>query len=73
MEIARLDVVPLKDGQYAMAQVTWNSRTLRKSDERGVCIVFEHTCFVTLVGGKPRIFAHVATDEAAILKRHGLI
>ena len=56
-----------------MAQVIWDSRTLRKSDERGVRIAFEPTYFPTLAGGKPRIFAHVATDEAAILKRHGLI
>ena len=73
MDISRLDVTPLKDGQHAMAQVRWDSRTVRKTDGRFVRIVFEHTYFLTLVGGKPRIFAYVATDEEAILKRHGLI
>ncbi len=73
MEISRLDVTPLKDGQHAMAQVRWDSRTVRKTDGRRVRIVFEHTYFLTLAGGKPRIFAYVATDEQAILKRHRLI
>ena len=73
MEISRLDVTPLKDGRHAMAQVAWDSRTVRKTDGRLVRIVFEHTYFLTLVSGKPRIFAYIATDEQAILKRHGLI
>ncbi|TWI04639.1 hypothetical protein IP90_00772 [Luteimonas cucumeris] len=73
MEISRLEVTPLQDGQHAMAQVTWDSRTVRKADGRLVRIVFDHTYFLTLVGGKPRIFAYVATDEEAILRRHRLI
>jgi hypothetical protein len=73
MAVARLEVTPLQDGRHAMAEVTWDSRTRRRSDERMVRIVFAHTYFLTLVSGKPRIFAYVATDEEAILKRHGLI
>ncbi|WP_242107149.1 hypothetical protein [Luteimonas aquatica] len=73
MDVARLEVTPLRDGRHAMAQVTWDSRTRRSSDGRLVRIVFEHTYFLTLAGGKPRIFAYVSTDEEAILERHGLI
>ncbi|HEX2082295.1 MAG TPA: hypothetical protein VHF86_02285 [Xanthomonadaceae bacterium] len=53
--------------------VTWDSSTRRKADGRPVRIVFDHFYFLTLVGRKPRIFAYVATDEEAILKRHRLI
>jgi hypothetical protein len=73
MEIARLAIMPLKDGLHAMASVTWDSRTVRRIDGRLVRIVFDHVYFLTLVGGRPRIFAYVATDEEAILKRHRLI
>jgi hypothetical protein len=72
MGIAALEVTPL-DGLHAMARVTWDSSTRRKADGRLVRIVFDHFYFLTLVGRKPRIFAYVATDEEAILKRHRLI
>jgi hypothetical protein len=72
MEIAGLEVTPL-DGLHAMARVTWDSSTRRKRDGRLVRIVFDHFYFLSLVGRKPRIFAYVATDEEAILKRHRLI
>lgn len=71
MAIERLEVTPL-DGQHAMAKVKWDSRTRRRSDGRLVRIRFDHHYFLTLVGGEPRIFAYVATDEQAILKKHGL-
>lgn len=56
-----------------MAQVTWDSRTRRRTDGRLVRIVFEHTYFLALTRGRPRIFAYIATDEEAILKRHRLV
>lgn len=73
MRVAKLQVTPLQDGRHAMAVVRWDSQTRRNSDGRMVRIVFDHTYFLTLVDGRPRIFAYVATDEEAILKRHGLI
>ena len=73
MRIASLGISPLDDGQHATARVRWDSRTRRRSDARLVRIRFTHHYFLTLAGGKPRIFAYVATDERAILKKHGLI
>ena len=70
--IDALEVTPLDD-LHAMARVTWDSRTRRRSDGRLVRIRFTHHYFVTLLGGRVRIFAYVATDEQAILRRHGLI
>ncbi len=72
MKIADLKVEPL-DGLHAMAKVRWDSLTRRRRDGRRVRIVFEHHNFLTLLGGRARIFAYVATDEAAILSKHGLI
>lgn len=72
MLIDALEVTPLDD-LHAMARVTWDSRTRRRSDGRLVRIRFTHHYFVTLLGGRVRIFAYVATDEQAILRRHGLI
>ena len=67
MLIDALEVTPLDD-LHAMARLTWDSRTRRRSDGR-----FTHHYFLTLLGGSVRIFAYVATDEQAILRRHGLI
>ena len=72
MEITALEVTPL-DGLHAMARVTRDSSTRRKADGRPMRIVCDHFYFLTLVGRKPRIFAYVASDEEAILKRHRLI
>ncbi|WP_242103640.1 MULTISPECIES: hypothetical protein [unclassified Lysobacter] len=72
MLIDALEVTPLDD-LHAMARVTWDSRTRRRSDGRLVRIRFTHYYFLTLLGGSVRIFAYVATDEQAILRRHGLI
>ena len=72
MLIDALEVTPLDD-LHAMARVTWDSRTRRRSDGRLVRIKFTHHYFLSLLGGKARIFAYVATDERAILRRHGLI
>ena len=72
MVIERLDVTPL-DGLHAMARVKWDSRTRRRSDGRLVRIRFVHHYFLTLHGSQPKIFAYVATDEQAIMKKHGLI
>lgn len=72
MAISGLEVTPL-DPLHAMARVTWDSRTRRGSDGRLVRIVFTHHYFLTLLGGKARIFAYVATDEQAIMKKHGLL
>ena len=72
MEIEGIEVVPL-DGLHAMAKVRWDSRTRRRSDGRLVRIRFTHHYFLVLAGGKPRIFAYVATDEQAIMKKHGLV
>jgi hypothetical protein len=72
MLIDALEVTPL-DALHAMARVTWDSRTRRRSDGRLVRIKFAHHYFLSLLGGKARIFAYVATDERAILRKHGLI
>jgi hypothetical protein len=72
MLVDALEVTPLGD-RHAMARVTWDSRTRRRSDGRLVRIKFVHHYFLTLLGGKARIFAYVATDEQAILRKHGLI
>lgn len=72
MAIDALEVTPL-DGLHAMARVTWDSRTRRRSDGRLVRIRFAHHYFLTLARGRPRIFAYIATDERAIMKKHGLI
>lgn len=72
MQVSGLVVTPL-DPLHAMARVTWDSRTRRRSDGRLVRIVFTHHYFLTLAGRKARIFAYVATDERAIMKKHGLI
>ena len=72
MAIDSLEVTVL-DGLHAMARVMWDSRTRRRSDGRMVRIRFAHHYFLTLVGGRPRIFAYVATDERAIMKKHGLL
>ena len=72
MAIADLAITPL-DAMHAMARVTWDSRTRRRNDGRLVRIVFTHHYFLTLFGRKARIFAYVATDEQAIMKKHGLI
>jgi hypothetical protein len=73
MVVDALEITPLDDGLHAMARVVWDSVTRRRSDGKPVRILFAHTYFLTLVGGKPRIFVYVATDERAILKKHGLI
>lgn len=72
MTVDELDITPL-DGLHAMARVRWDSRTRRRSDGRTIRIRFAHHYFLTLADDKPRIFAYVATDEQAILKKHGLI
>jgi hypothetical protein len=72
MVIDALEVTVL-DGLHAMARVMWDSRTRRRSDGRMIRIRFAHHYFLTLVGGRPRIFAYVATDERAIMTTHGLI
>jgi hypothetical protein len=72
MTVDALEITPL-DGQHAMARVMWDSRTRRRSDGRMVRIRFAHHYLLTLVRGRPRIFAYVATDERAIMKKHGLI
>ncbi len=72
MTIDALEITPL-DGLHAMARVMWDSRTRRRSDGRLVRIRFAHHYFLTMARGRPRIFAYVATDERAILKKHGLI
>lgn len=73
MQIGDLQITPLDDGLHAIARVVWDSLTERRRDGKRVRIRFAHHYFLTLVGGKPRIFAYVATDEAAILREHGLI
>lgn len=72
MDIDALEVTVL-DGLHAMARVAWDSRTRRRSDGRLVRIRFVHHYFLTLARGRPRIFAYVATDERAIMKKHGLL
>lgn len=72
MAIDSLEVTVL-DGLHAMARVMWDSRTRRRSDGRMVRIRFAHHYFLTLLGGRPRIFAYVATDEHALMKKHGLL
>lgn len=72
MLIDALEVTPLDD-LHAMARVTWESRTRRRNDGRVVRIKFTHHYFLSLLGGKARIFAYAATDERAILRKHGLI
>lgn len=72
MEVSALAITPL-DPLHAMARVTWDSRTRRRRDGRIVRIVFTHHYFLTLAGRKARIFAYVATDEQAIMKKHGLL
>jgi len=72
MEVSALEVTPL-DPLHAMARVTWDSRTRRRSDGHIVRIVFTHHYFLTLTDRKARIFAYVATDEQAIMKKHGLL
>jgi hypothetical protein len=72
MAIDALDITPL-DALHAMARVMWDSRTRRRSDGRLIRIRFAHHYFLTLARGRPRIFAYVATDERAIMKKHGLL
>jgi len=72
MAVDTLEITPLDD-LHAMARVMWDSRTRRRSDGRMVRIRFAHYYFLALARGRPRIFAYVATDERAILKKHGLL
>ncbi|MCC2611431.1 hypothetical protein ABK249_05645 [Neorhizobium sp. Rsf11] len=71
MLITGIKVTPLND-LHALAEVGWDFAYLNKSGESGN-IRFTNFYFITVAGGRPRIFAYITGDEEKAMKDHGLV
>lgn len=60
------------DDQHSAATIRWMAVYERQSDRSEVKIEFDETYLVQFIDRTPKIFAYIAGDEEALLKKHGL-
>jgi hypothetical protein len=72
MRITGIAVTEIDDVNV-MATVDWAFDYVRPSDSKAGSVSFTNRYFLSLAGGKPKIFAYITPDEEQAMKDHGLM
>jgi hypothetical protein len=72
MNIVSINTVGIDD-LHVSATIHWRAVYKRQKDGKVIEINFNETYLLHWIGNTPKIFAYIAGDEQALLKKNGLI